>query len=276
MATNRMLAHPETTRSLAPAASRASWVGTLKIGETSVPVKAFTAIASSSSTQLHQIHVDCGRRIAYRKTCPRHGPVDVEQIGKAYEYSSDCVVELSEDELAKLRPVDDKTITLERFFSRQHLDLTLLAGRSLFLAPANLAAQRDFSAFEGVLKQKRLWALGRTVFSHRPQLVVIQSCGTALLLHTLHSPETRRAAVTIQTNGKKALRKDVRKLINFIDNASDPFDWSDYRDDFSERLASLVRSKIDGKANGRAKKTPARRKSNGRRQSRPRTAARAA
>jgi DNA end-binding protein Ku len=205
-----------------------------------------------------------------------HGPVNADQIGRAYEYSNDCLVGLSDDELAQLLPPDDKAITLERFFPGDRLDLTLLAGRSLFLSPANLAACSTFLLLQAALMQKRTWALGQTVFSQRRQLVVVYPAKGTLLLHTLHDPGTRRAAVSIDANGNSPSRRDLRAMTKVIDAANESFDFAEYADQSDKRLVSLIQSKIDGKANKRAKGKPARRKSSGRQQSRPRTAARAA
>lgn len=276
MRRNSVLPHPRLTSFLAPAASRASWIGTVNVKGLSVPVKAYATIASDSATQLCQVHQGCGRRISHCKTCSTHGAVPAERIAKAYEYSSDCLVELSKDELAQLAPVDDKTITLERFFPGDQLDLTLLAGRSLFIVPANPAAGHAFAILKTVLMQKQVWALGRTVFSHKRQLVVIQPAEDTLLLHTLHDPGTRRASVSFRENAKSPSSPETQALKKVIDAASGPFDVSTYRDDSGEILMAMIRNKLAGRANRRNKRAVTIPKVNSRKQSRQRTVAKAA
>ena len=63
-----------------------------------------------------------------------------------------------------LEPTDDKTIHLEHFLSPTEFDLTLLAGRSLYLAPAHPAAMKPFVVIRQALLRADKWALGRTVF----------------------------------------------------------------------------------------------------------------
>jgi DNA end-binding protein Ku len=205
-----------------------------------------------------------------------HGSVTAEQIGKAYEYSHDCRVELSDEELAQLVPADDKTITLERFFPGDQLDLTLLAGRSLFLSPANLAAHDAFAVVRTALSRKRTWALGRTVFSQRRTLVVVHPVEETLLLHTLHDPGMRRAPVSINANGKSPSRTDLRAVTEVIDKASGPFDLTSHEDDFAQRLASLIRGKMVGSKIRRGKRTTVKRNTNGRPPARKRRPAKAA
>ena len=72
-----------------------------------------------------------------------------------------------------LEPTDDKTIHLEHFLSPTEFDLTLLAGRSLYLAPAHPAAMKPFVVIRQALLRADKWALGRTVFSSKRQLVIV-------------------------------------------------------------------------------------------------------
>ena len=111
-----------------------------------VPVKAYPAIATPPEIPLRQLHAVCGQRIEYRKCCPTHGEVPAEEIIKGYPYQPDQYVRLTEEELASLQPNDEKTLHLEHFLNPADVDLVLLAGRSLYLAPANPAARRPFAS----------------------------------------------------------------------------------------------------------------------------------
>jgi non-homologous end joining protein Ku len=154
------------------------------------------------------------------------------------------LVELSGDELAQLEPVDEKMIVIERFFTPDLLDPTLLAGRSLVLMPANPAAQVAFDLFRAALDEKQTWALGSTVFSQKRQLVVIHSRNATVLLHTLHDPALQRLPVFSPPNGASPAPRDVKKLARAMDDCSMPIIWMDYRDISHVRLAALVAAKV--------------------------------
>jgi len=128
----------------APPASRASWSGQLALGQTIVPVKAYSAVVTTPTNPLRQLHAGCGQPIEYRKCCGQHGAVPKESIVKGFAYTADDYVQLSDDDLAGLQADDDKTIHLERFFSPEQFDLSLLSGRSLHLVPAHQAAGQDY------------------------------------------------------------------------------------------------------------------------------------
>ena len=235
-------AHIQTPQAAPP--SRASWCGQLKLGTLCVPVKAYAAIATPPDTPLRQIHAPCRKRIEYRKCCPTHGAVPAEEIVKAYPYQPDQYVPISEQELAALQPDAAKTIYLEHFLDPQVVDLILLAGRSLYLAPANAAANRPFAVVHQALKRCGKWAIGRVVFSGKWQIIAARSTDESLLLHTLHHPAQRRAFAHPDGNGLDLSQKELRPFLQLIDADDRPISWEDYQDDWEHRLAALVESKV--------------------------------
>ena len=267
MTRNRSLDQHNSVPTPLRTASRASWVGKLQLGSVVVPVKAYTAIATGQDVRLHQLHADCGQRIEYHKCCPQHGHVPQDQIVKGYSYAPDRCVELSAEELARLSPDDNKTLVLERFLVQGQLDLTLLAGRSLYLAPAHGTAGRPFALIVAALQAKKKWALGRVVFSGHRQLVVVYPADGTLILHTLHCPKQRRGPVFIDSGHSKPNRGEVRALGVRVDAASGPIAWSDYADDSADQLHKLVESKMAAETkrkatpiDGKSKRTAPRRR----------------
>ena len=173
-------------------ASRASWLGQLRVGELYAPVKAYSALAAPPETPLRQLHSICGQRIEYRKCCPQHGAVPAEEIVKGYPYRPDTYVRLTSEELQALQPADDKTIHLQRFLAPAQLDLALFAGRALYLVPAHPAARLPFATLRQAIHQSGKWGLGLVVFSGKRQLALVRPDDAVLLLHTLYHPSLRR------------------------------------------------------------------------------------
>jgi DNA end-binding protein Ku len=265
MATSVMTPTTRASHPHAAPASRASWCGQLRIGDLCVPVKAYAAIATPPETPLRQLHDLCGQRIEYRKSCPKHGAVPPEEIVKGYPYQPDQYVQFSTDELEQLQPEDDKTIYLKHFLEPSLVDLVLLAGRSLSLAPANPAAQRPFATIQQAIRQSAKWGIGQVVFSGKRQIVLVRSEDSNLMLHTMHHPDLRRALGGGNVGDFKLPAKDLRPLRRIIDSADGTVPWEDFRDDTDQRLAKLVQAKIRpakrrraNGSNGRNRSTAAR------------------
>jgi DNA end-binding protein Ku len=245
MATSVLPESPRACEAQAAPASRASWCGQLKLGTLCVPVKAYAAIATPPEIPLRQLHAVCGERIEYRKCCPQHGEVPTEEIVKGYPYQPDQYVRLTEEELASLQPADEKTLHLEHFLDPALLDMVLLSGRSLYLAPANPAARRSFAMVLHALRRSAKWGVGRVVFSGKWQIVVVRPVEHVLLVHTLYHPAQRRALLNPEGTDVEVSPQDLRPLLRIIDTADGEIPWADYQDDYERRLTELVEAKVN-------------------------------
>ena len=252
MATSVLHEAPRACEAQAAPASRASWCGQLKLGPLCVPVKAYAAIATPPEIPLRQLHAVCGERIEYRKCCPKHDAVPAEEIVKGYPYQPDQYVRLTEEELAALQPTDEKTLYLEHFLDAAILDIVLLSGRSLYLAPANPAARRPFAVVHQALQRSSKWAVGRVVFSGKWQIVAVRPIDHVLLVHTLYHPAQRRALLNPEGGDVEVSQQDLRPLLRIIDTADGEIPWADYQDDFDCRLTELVEAKVAATQNPRA------------------------
>ena len=159
----------ETDRDPSPVATaprnRASWTGLMQVSLVAVPVKAYPAVSTSDEVHFNQLHADCGQRIAYQKRCPVHGAVDAGAIVRGYQYAPGQYVVIDAAELEALRPAKEKALLVEQFVEGRLIDPVLFSGRTLYLLPDGLAAQRSYLVLVAAMQQRGQWGLGRVVLS---------------------------------------------------------------------------------------------------------------
>jgi len=225
---------------------RPSWSGLLRLSLVCVPVKAYPAVNTTSVTPFHQLHAGCGQRIRHQKRCPRHGPVDATAIVRGFAYAPDHHVLVEPEELDKLRPTQDKALLLEHFLPAHHVEPTTFAGRSLYLLPDGLAAQRPYGVVAEAMRQAGSWALGRVVLSGHRSLVLVRPAGRVLVVDVLYYPAQVRATQSweAELRGGPATPEELRLARQLIDAASGPLDWSRYRDTTAAELTALVEAKV--------------------------------
>ena len=225
---------------------RPSWSGLLRFSLVAVPVKAYPAVSTASTTHFNQLHVDCGQRIRYEKHCPQHGTVDAAAIVRGFPYAPDQYVVIEPEELEKLRPAKEKALVLEQFVAAGQVEPTFFAGRSLFLLPDGLAAQHPYGVLAEALEERGKWGLGRVVLSGHRHLVLIRPARQLLTVDVLHYPAQVRSAQTREAEIRPSTATaEERQLAGMlIDAASGTPDWARYRDTTAEELAALVEAKV--------------------------------
>lgn len=239
---------PDALPATATPRGRASWAGLLRLSLVAVPVKAYPAVSTSETIHFNQLHAECGQRVRYEKTCPTHGKLDGPSIVRGYEYAPGQYVMVEPSELERLRPAKDKALQLEQFVQADQIDPARFSGRSLYLLPHGLPAQRPFLVLGEAMRRRGCWALGRVVLSGYRRVVVLRPVGRLLSMHVLHEPRQVRAASAwdSELGGGTATDEELQLACTLIDSASRPVDWSHYRDDTAEQLAALVEAKIAG------------------------------
>lgn len=229
--------------SAAPAC-RASWSGTLQLGPVKLPVKAYPALVVPSGGPLHQIHHTCGERISQRKVCPQHGELAAADIGKAFEFAPNDRIPLTDEELARLAPPDDRTIRIEHLVPNAKFAMTLLSGRSLYLTPLHRAGESYYVVALGVLRRLDAWAVGSMVLSEQRRAVAVRAEQGRLLLFVLHWPEHRRAYPGPDLSDSLAAPAELRALEKLLLPLHRSFAWETYRDEAADRLNALIETKV--------------------------------
>jgi len=230
--------------------ARSSWKGFLKLSLVSVPVKAYTATASGGGeVRLNQLHAECHSRINYKKTCPIHGEVSNDQIVSGYEYSKGQYVVVDPEDIEKLRSEDEKAINIDAFVPPDALDPTYFSGKSYYLIPDGPVGQKPYALLvQGMAELKRN-AVARVVMHGRAQLVLIRPIEGLLNMAILnYENQVTKPAAFDEGITKPALEPEELKLAKTLIEASAPkqFDFSQYKDDYTEKLTQLIEKKVAG------------------------------
>jgi DNA end-binding protein Ku len=232
-------------------ASRAVWKGYIRFSLVSVPVKAYTAaVTGGGGIALNQLHAECHSRIQYKKTCPIHGEVPNDQIVSGYQFAEGQYVVVDPDELEKLRTPAEKAININAFIKPETIDPSFLSGRSYYLLPDGPVAQRPYAVLLRAMAEEDRYAFAQVVFSGREQIVVVRPVGNLLMMSMLTYANEMKSPSEFQDEAPKVeVSPEELKLAKTLTDALsvDEFDFSEYRDQYTEKLTKLIESKVAGK-----------------------------
>jgi DNA end-binding protein Ku len=239
-------------------ASRTSWEGYLKLNLLSIPVKAYNAAASGGGKiGFHLIHATCHSRIRYEKVCPEHGEVPDDEIVKAFEFAKGQYVVVDDADREKLLPEDDKAIAIDTFIRPGDLDPIYYGDRSYYLVPDGRVAQKPYAVLQRVMAERGRYAVAQMVMSGRGQVVLVRPVEGLLAMTVLnYDEEVKKPAEFADDVPDVAVAAKEMELAESLVDASTAkrFDFSDYKDEYTEKLTAMLEAKSSGKKVVRARR----------------------
>lgn len=230
---------------------RSSWKGYLRLSLVSVPVQAFTAAATGGGEiHLNQLHEECHSRIRYKKVCPIHGEVSNNEIVSGYEYAKGHYVVVDPDELARLRGESERAINIDTFISPDQIDPIFFEGRNYILLPDGAAGAKPYAVMHEALVQENRYGVAKAVFSGKDQLMLLRPTHGLLVLTMLaYESQVKPIDDFRDELGETAVTAEELRLAKTLIEAStsDKFDFSTYKDQYTQRLAELIEAKVAGK-----------------------------
>jgi DNA end-binding protein Ku len=228
-----------------------AWKGYLKLSLVSVPVRAYSATNVGGDIRLHQLHEECHSRIKYQKTCPIHGEVTKEEIVSGYEYAKGQYVVIDPAEIKAIRTIADDAISVDAVVPADAIDPMHFSDKSYYLLPDGNVAQKPYALIQKCLAEDDLQAVARVVLFGRDQLVVVRPVNGLLVTTTLkYEAELRQPEMFRDELGQpphpaaEELSLTKTLLKSFLRRE---FSLGDYKDEYVEKLRSLIEARVEGK-----------------------------
>jgi len=231
-------------------AAHASWKGFLKLSLVSVPVKAYTATATSNEITLHQLHATTHTRIQYKKFAPEVGEVSADEIVKGYEYDKGQYVIINEEELDKLRTESDKSVRIDGFIKPEELPTVYYGGRTYFLTPDGPVGQKPYNLLMKGMISNGVCAIAEVVISQKEQVVLVRPVDGLLAMTVLNRKDEVKATSAFKDEVTETAATEAEvSLTDTLIKASmvKDFDFGRYKDVYKQKLTTLIQMKIEGK-----------------------------
>lgn len=230
--------------------ARASWKGTLKIGELLCPIALYTAASTSDRIAFHTINRATGSRVRREFVdAETEKPVPREDQVKGYELGEGEHIVLQPDEIAAAIPESDKVLSVQAFLPCTAVDAVFF-DKPYYLAPADKPATEAFALIRDGLRDKGVVAIAQAVLFRRMRTVLIRANGQGLIGTTLNFDyEVRPADQAFKDIPDVKIEGEMLDLArHIIGTKMGTFDVSTFDDRYEAALAELVKAKIEGRA----------------------------
>jgi DNA end-binding protein Ku len=211
----------------------------------SIPVKLFGA-TESKDLAFNNLHKECKSRLKQKRWCPVDDrEVFMDEIVKAYEYSKDSYVEITDEDLEGLPVPSKHTIELTSFVQQVEIDPVYFE-RTYFLEPEQIGA-KPYALLLRALKTKQVSAVAKIALRNRESLCVIRASeNNVLMLETLYYPDEVRTADLPATPDVMVSQPELAMALSLVEMLQEPFDPKQYSDNYRTALLDMIEAKRNG------------------------------
>lgn len=225
----------------------AIWSGAISFGLVSIPIR-ITSATEDHSVSFRQIHSEDMGRVRYRKTCELDGQVLTDaEIGKAYEWSKDQLIPVSDEELAEMPLPTAKAIEVVAFVPYESIDPVRI-GAGYYLEADGQVAGKPYVLLRKALERSRKAAITKFALRGRERLGLLRIRDDAIVLHALHWDDEIRDPSSLAPEPVTLSDEEVEEAMRLIDMQSiDALDDLGLVDEYTEALEKVIEAKREGR-----------------------------
>lgn len=223
--------------------ARALWRGTISFGMVTIPIKLFTA-TESQDISFRQLHVEDNSPIRLVKRCAADGKdLEADEIVRGYEYAKDHYVLVDESDLEKLPVPSKHTIELTAFVDAREID-PVFYEKSYHVEPDEMG-KKPFALLVKALEEKHLNAVGKIAIRTKERLCSLRPRDGSLMLETLFYADEIKPP-DAEAPEVKVSEAEMKVAYALIDLLHEPFDPTQYKDEYRESLMEIIEAKLEG------------------------------
>lgn len=223
---------------------RAIWTGAIGFGLVNIPIKIFSAV-QASELDLDMLDKKDHSNIRFKRVNEKTGrEVAWENIVRGYELNGHYVV-LEDEDFEKVRPEKNKLINITEFIDEGEID------GIYYEMPYYLAPQKDgmkaYNLLRDALEKTGKAGLGTYVLRNKESLGLIKPHENLLILNKIRFYDEIRQPEDIEVKVTKSNPQELKMATSLINQLTEKFDITAYKDTYSTELMKLIKNKAKGK-----------------------------
>jgi len=223
---------------------RPIWKGAITFGMISIPVKLFGA-TESKDLAFNTLHKACKSRLKQKRWCPVDDrEVFQDEVVRAYEYTKDQYIEITDEDIDSLPVPSKHTIELTSFVKSAQIDPVFFE-RSYYLEAEQIGG-KPYALLMRALKTKDVVAIGKIALRNKESLCALRAGENALMLETLYYPDEIRTAELTSEPDVLVSPQELTMALTLVEMLEEPFDTKKYHDEYRVALLGMIEAKSSG------------------------------
>jgi DNA end-binding protein Ku len=233
---------------------RPIWKGAITFGMISIPVKLFGA-TESKDLAFNTLHKACKSRLKQKRWCPVDDrEVFQDEVVRAYEFTKDQYIEVTDEDLEALPVPSRHTIELTAFVKSSEIDPVYFE-RTYYLEADQVGA-KPYALLMRALKTKQVAAVAKIALRNKESLCVLRAGENALMLETLYYPDEIRTTDLPAEPDVLVSPQELTMALTLVEMLEEPFDPKKYNDEYRVALLDMIEAKANGQEVVAAPETP--------------------
>lgn len=223
---------------------RSIWNGSISFGLVTIPIKMYSA-SEDRKLDLDMLDSHDHARIRYKRVNERTGKeVEWKDIVKGYKIGENYVI-LEDEDFEKANMKKSKTIELEAFIDEKDVS-EVLYKKPYFLEPQKEGG-KAYNLLRDALKKTKKMGLATFVLRQKENLCLIGVYNDILTAHIIRFSDEIRDGGDLNLPDIKVSKKEVDMALNLIDQYTEKFDFTKYKDSYNDELLKIIHAKAKGK-----------------------------
>lgn len=224
---------------------RAIWKGHISFALVTIPVSLFSA-TKRNEISLHYLHKSDMSPVSYKRFCDAEGKeVPWEEITRGYEFEKGQYVEITDEDLDRADAELTKTIHILEFVNESEIDPAYF-DKPYYLEPQK-GGERAYALMRDALANSGRVGIARVVLKSREHLAAVKPVGNMITLemmrfaHEIVDPSSLQLPTKVDVS-----TKEIELAKTLIDSMTDKFEPTKYRDEYHDKVLSVIQAKVEG------------------------------
>ena len=210
----------------------------------SIPVKLYGA-TESKDLAFNTLHKECKSRLKQKRWCPVDDrEVFQDEVVRAFEFTKDQYIEITDDDLESMPIPSKHTIELTSFVKQADIDPVYFE-RTYFLEAEQVGA-KPYALLMRALKTKQVCAVAKVALRNKESLCILRAGDAVLMLETLYYPDEIRTAELDPTPEVLVSPAELNMALSLVEMLEEPFEPKKYHDGYREALLEMIEAKANG------------------------------
>ena len=220
------------------------WNGSISFGLVSIPIKLFSG-SEERALDLDMLDSHDGERIRYKRVNEKTGKeVEWKDIVKGYKKDDKYII-LEKEDFENANVKKSKTIDIEEFVMAEEVS-DVLFKKPYFIKPQK-GGEKSYALLRDALKKTEKLGVATFVMRQKEHLSLVGVYEDALVLHIIRFDDEIRDTAELKLPQPKVAKKELDMAIALIDQYTEQFDFSKFKDVYNEQLLKIIDAKSTGK-----------------------------